>query len=151
MANVSGGWIDLYGSIMYRSAAEQEESKKRQPATRLGKRIQAHLRRWKRLDNDARALAASQGGSVDKPLPVYLHVVSWRGRCPVGADRAAINLAWLDAEVAPHVLRHTRATWMMQQGIDLWQAAGSLGMSAQMLQDNYGRHHPDWQREAAEV
>lgn len=156
MANVTGGWIDLDRSIMYRKAAEQEETKKRQPATRLGRRIQAHLRRWKRLDDDARALAARQSDLSDdaKRLPVYLHVVSWRGggvRSVRTAWDAAIELAWLDGDVTPHVLRHTRATWMMQQGVDLWQAAGSLGMSVQMLQENYGHHHPDWQREAAEV
>lgn len=156
MPNVTGGWIDLDRSIMYRKAAEQEETKKRQPATRLGRRIQTHLRRWKRIDDAARALAVEQGGSGDgaKPLPVYLNIVSWRG-CGVRSVRtawdAAIEMAWLDDEVTPHVLRHTRATWMMQQGVDLWQAAGSLGMSVQMLQENYGHHHPDWQREAAEV
>jgi integrase len=156
MANVTGGWIDLDRSIMYRKAAEQEETKKRQPATRLGRRIQAHLRRWKSLDDQARVIAAKQNESEQeaKPLPVYLHVVSWRGggvRSVRTAWDAAIELAWLDGEVTPHVLRHTRATWMMQQGVDLWQAAGSLGMSVQMLQENYGHHHPDWQREAAEV
>ena len=40
--------------------------------------------------------------------------------------------------------RHTRATWMMQAGVDKWQAAGALGMSVQMLEENYGHHHPDW-------
>ncbi|CAM5546524.1 hypothetical protein ATER59S_04424 [Aquamicrobium terrae] len=156
MANISGGWIDLDRSIMYRKAAEQEETKKRQPATRLGRRILAHLRRWKRIDDQARSAAAAQNDSddQDKKLPIYLHVVSWRGG-GVGSVRtawaAAVELAWLDDEVTPHVLRHTRATWMMQQGIDLWQASGSLGMSVQMLQENYGHHHPDWQRQAAEV
>ncbi|TIN06710.1 MAG: site-specific integrase, partial [Mesorhizobium sp.] len=67
------------------------------------------------------------------------------------AWEAAVELAWLDDAVTPHVLRHTRATWMMQAGIDKWQAAGALGMSLQMLEENYGHHHPDWQREAAEV
>ncbi|RWG02539.1 site-specific integrase [Mesorhizobium sp.] len=156
MANVSGGWIDLTRGIIYRKAAEQEETKKRQPAAKLGRRILAHLRRWKRLDETARAEASEQqpAGEQQKPLPLFLHVVSWRGG-GVGSVRtaweAAVELAWLDDAVKPHVLRHTRATWMMQAGIDKWQAAGALGMSLQMLEENYGHHHPDWQREAAEV
>ncbi|TPM59125.1 site-specific integrase [Mesorhizobium sp. B2-2-4] len=155
MANLSGGWIDLERGIIYRRAVQQEETKKRQPAAKLGRRILTHLRRWKRLDDAARAEAAEQrpADEQQKPLLLFLHVVSWRGG-GVGSVRtaweAAVELAWLD-EVTPHVLRHTRATWLMQAGVDKWQAAGALGMSLQMLEENYGHHHPDWQREAAEV
>ncbi|WP_192181110.1 hypothetical protein [Mesorhizobium amorphae] len=53
--------------------------------------------------------------------------------------------------VTPHILRHTRATWMMQAGIDLWKAAGAVGMSVKILEEVYGTHHPDFQKEAAEV
>ena len=31
---------------------------------------------------------------------------------------------------------------MMQNGADLWDAAGFLGMSMQTLQQVYGHHHP---------
>jgi integrase len=40
------------------------------------------------------------------------------------------------------LLRHTAATWLMQLGVDLWQAAGYLGMSAETLDRKYGHHHP---------
>lgn len=40
---------------------------------------------------------------------------------------------------------------MMQQGVDLWEAAGALGMSVKILEDTYGHHHPDFQKRAAEV
>ena len=90
----------------------------------------------------------------DKPLLAWLHVVSWGGR-RVGSVRtawdAAVELAWLGADVTPHVLRHTRATWLMQNRVDLWEASGHLGMSVKTLTDVYGHHHPDWQKEAAEV
>ena len=52
--------------------------------------------------------------------------------------------------VTPHVLRHTAATWAMQNGGDLWQIAGFLGMTVEMLERVYGHHHPDFQRGAAE-
>ena len=54
-------------------------------------------------------------------------------------------------EVHPHVLRHTAATWLMQKGADLWQAAGLLGMTPQTLQQVYGHHHPGMQRQTAEL
>ena len=38
----------------------------------------------------------------------------------------------------------------MQNGGDLWQIAGFLGMTPEMLARVYGHHHPDFQRDAAE-
>ena len=39
---------------------------------------------------------------------------------------------------------------MMQDGVDMWEAAGFLGMTVETLQRVYGHHHPDWQKDAAE-
>ena len=39
----------------------------------------------------------------------------------------------------------------MQGGGDLWQIAGFLGMTVEMLERVYGHHHLDFQREAAEA
>ena len=33
----------------------------------------------------------------------------------------------------------------MQSGVDLWDAAGFLGMTVQQLERSYGHHHPDYQ------
>jgi hypothetical protein len=37
----------------------------------------------------------------------------------------------------------------MQRGVPIWQAAGYLGMSSQMIERTYGHHHPDHMRAAA--
>ncbi len=37
----------------------------------------------------------------------------------------------------------------MQRGVPIWQAAGYLGMSAEMIERTYGHHHPDYMRGAA--
>jgi hypothetical protein len=50
--------------------------------------------------------------------------------------------------------RHTAATWLMQRGLPIWQAADYLGMPLQMIQvieRAYGHHHPDYMRGAAEA
>jgi len=52
---------------------------------------------------------------------------------------------------APHTLRHTAATWLMQKGVELWQASGFLAMSEKTLVEVYGHHHPDFMRQAAEA
>ena len=50
-----------------------------------------------------------------------------------------------------YALRHTAATWLMQRGVPTWQAAGYLGMSAEVLERTYGHHHPDYMRVAAQA
>jgi integrase len=60
--------------------------------------------------------------------------------------KRGVKLAGLSTEfgnVTPHTLRHTAATWLMQAGVDPWEAAGYLGMSVETLLKTYGHHHPD--------
>ena len=120
-------------SIAARQGAR--ETKKRQPPVRLPDRLLAHLRRWQRLGIAKQA------------------VVEWNGK-PVRSVRkafaAAVKAAGLDGlGITPHILRHTAATWAMQDGGDLWQTAGFLGMTVEILERVYGHHHPDFQRDAA--
>ena len=63
---------------------------------------------------------------------------------------SACRRACLD-DVTPHVLRHTCATWLMQAGVDMWQASGYLQMSRETLERVYGHHHPDHLKGASEA
>ena len=65
------------------------------------------------------------------------------------AFKTALRLAGVAGRISPHTLRHTAATWLMQNGVDKWEAAGFLGMSVEMLDRVYGHHHPDHLRRAA--
>jgi integrase len=156
MPNTVGGWVDLDRGVYHRRGSDEGESKKKRPKVRIGRRLLAHLKRWKRIDDEARAKASMDRPAEEqnKPLSVFLHVVTWMGR-PVGSVRtswaAAVELAWLSDDVTPHVLRHTRATWLMQARVDLWEESGFLGMSVKTLEQKYGHHHPDWQQDAAEA
>ncbi len=82
------------------------------------------------------------------------HVIHWNGktvlRCKGAFNRARIR-AGLDGKVVPHTLRHTCATWLMQAGVDIWEAAGFLGMTVQMVQETYGHHHPAFMAKASEA
>lgn len=156
MPNTIGGWIDIEAGVMHRRGQQETESKKRRPPARLGRKILVHLRRWKRIDEAAREelLARIRPEDRNAAQHAYKHVVAYNG-APIEKIRrafeTAVEFAWLDDKVTPHTLRHTRATWVMQRGIDLWEASGHLGMSVKTLTDVYGHHHPDWQKEAAEV
>jgi integrase len=120
------GWFDLEHGVFYRRPPGQRETKKRQPPCPLPDRLPAHLRRWKR-----------QGQRF---------AVEWNGERIQSISKAFANVvadAGLGDDVTPHVLRHTAATWLMQAGTDIWEAAGYLGMTVEMLSQRYGHHHLD--------
>jgi integrase len=122
--------IDLDSGLIRRRPAGVVETKKRTPPVRAGRKLLAHLRRWRRLDG-----------------PGAEYVVTFRGK-PVNDVRDVWNraraAAGLDGDVTVHTLRHSRATHMMRQRVPVWDAAQALGMSVEMLQRTYGHHNPDW-------
>jgi integrase len=123
---VGRGRIDVERGVFYRRAAGVRETKKRLPAVPLPPGLLAHLRRWKRRGQR--------------------FAVEWN-RDPVADVGKAFGNAVADAglgpDVTPHVLRHTAATWLMQAGVDMWEAAGFLGMTVEMLSQRYGHHHSE--------
>lgn len=128
---------DLKTGLLKRKPDGAVQTKKRAPPVLMGSRLLAHMRRWRRLDGDnAEFIVHFRGKPITRP------VRSWQ--------RARIA-AKLPKYVTPHILRHSRATYMMKQGIDPWMASNALGMSLAMLTNVYGHHSPDWQRAAAEV
>jgi integrase len=119
------GYIDLERGIFYRRPMGANETKKRRPPVPLPQRLLAHLRRWQRRGQR--------------------FCVEWNGRPVHDVDKAFRRTA-AEAElvnVTPHTLRHTAATWLMQRGVDMAEAAGFLGMTTAQLEHTYGHHHPD--------
>jgi integrase len=123
-------FIDLDEGVFYRAASDEVvASNKQAPPIRLPDRLLTHLRRWHKMGSK--------------------YVVEFQGR-PADPKRAFRNLANEvlgddAAGVVRHTLRHTSATWLMQAGVDMWQAAGYLGMTKETLEKTYGHHHPDHQ------
>ena len=85
------------------------------------------------------------------------HFVEFNGKPILSVKTAfsrAVQLAGLSSEsgkIVPHTLRHTAATWLMQRGVSIWQAAGYLGMSPEILARVYGHHSPDHLKGAADA
>lgn len=122
-------YVDLERGVFYRLAQGKRATNKRQPPVRLPDNLLAHMRRWHRL-----------GIAED-------YFVEFNGR-PVMSVKTAMASACRRAgidDVSPHVFRHTAATWLMQNGAPIWEAAGFLGMSEKTLREVYGHHHPDHQ------
>ena len=87
-----------------------------------------------------------RGSAVSWKRQGQRFAVEWNGEPVQDIHKAFGNVvadAGLDADVTPHVLRHTAATWLMQNGVDMWEASGYLGMTVEMLSQRYGHHHPD--------
>jgi integrase len=130
---VGRSFVDLERGVYYRRRQGQAVTNKRQPPVPIPPRLLAHLRRW-----HARGIIKN-------------HFVEFNGQ-PVKSVKTAfaraVTIAKLGKGVSPHTLRHTAATWLMQNSCDPWQAAGYLGMSVKVLIDVYGHHHPDFMKEA---
>jgi integrase len=130
---IGRSFVDLEAGLFFRLPKGEQDSAKRRPTVPIPPRLLAHMRRWK------------------KRRLIVQHFVEFNGK-PVKsvktAFKRAVVLAKLAAPASPHTLRHTAATWMMQNGVNLWTAAGFLGMSVEMLERVYGHHHPDHLKEA---
>jgi integrase len=130
--NTVGGWIDLDAGVIYRKPMSVIESVKRRPPVPISPRLAPHLRRW-------RSLTAR-------------YAVEYAGR-PIQSKerrawRTARELAGLGSEVTPHVLRHTCATMLLQLGVSVYDVAGVLGTTEDVVRRTYGHHAQDHLRQA---
>jgi integrase len=131
LPNTTGGWVDIKGGVLYRRPTGAVERGKRRTPLPIPPRLLPHLRRWR---NTSRFLIEWQG----------LPIASQERR----AWRRARELAGLGPDVTPHVLRHTAATWLLQRGVSVYDVAGVLGCSEEVIRRTYGHHAKDHLRTA---
>ena len=112
---------------------------KRRPVVKLPPRLLAHMRRWREMDRRAKAAPVSVLHHGGEPIA---------GKIRTGFE-GCVRDAGLPAEITPHWMRHTAATWLMEGGVDMWDAAAYLGMSVTTLEKHYGHHRPDHQAAAS--
>jgi len=125
---VGRGHVDLDRGVFYRRAPGERETSKRRPPARLHPRLLAHMRRW-----------AAKGISSAA-------VVEWLGQPVLRVSKGyAATAKAAGVPSSPHALRHTAVTWAMQNGASIYDAAEYFGMTAEMIEKNYGHHHPDHQ------
>lgn len=121
-------WINLTTGMFYGRPDGKKKTKKRRQLVLVPPPLLAHMRRWRKAGQR--------------------FVVEWNGE-PVLKIRKAHDAVVaslhnvLGRHVSPHIWRHTVATWLMQDGVDPFKAAGFLAMSAETLLRVYGHHHPD--------
>jgi integrase len=124
--NSAGGWFDLENGVLYRKGQGEQETRKRRPPAPIHDDLMPHLRRWRAL---------TEIGPCEFEGRLTL-------RQKTGWSRAREN-AGLGPDVTPHTLKHTCATWMLQQGVSIWEVAGYLGTSEAVIRSTYGHHATD--------
>lgn len=65
--------------------------------------------------------------------------------------RAACKRAGISPTVKPHELRHTAATHLAMSGTPIREACRLLGMTEATFEKVYGKHHPNWLKQAAQA
>jgi integrase len=123
--NSAGGWFDLENGILYRRGMGERDTRKRRTPAPINERLIPHLRRWRKLTNI---------GPCE-----YDGVLIQREK--TGFARAR-RFAGLGPDVTPHTLKHTCATWLLQEGVGTWEVAGYLGTSEAVIQRTYRHHAP---------
>jgi len=125
--------VDLATARINCNPPGRRQTKKHRPHVPIAKRLLPHLRRARGRGSDLGFVINRDGvrlGDIKKGFA------------------AACRRAGLE-NVSPHTLRHTCTTWLMQKGVDMWEAAGFLAMSKETLEQVYGHHHPDYLSNAA--
>ncbi|AYC99980.1 integrase [Neorhizobium sp. NCHU2750] len=144
MPNTTGGHIDLGRGVIYRRAeGERVAHNKRRTPVKIPPRLLRFLHHWKAKDT-----AIDEAGNA----VTLRYAVTYRGEKitkPHKAFRTVRDAAGFGDDVTPHVLRHTRATWLAQAGVETEQAAASLGMTAEEFERTYSHASPDFQQAAA--
>lgn len=143
-------WVDLDAGVIYRRGKTERDYKtKRRPICQLPPRVLSCLHRWRRLDDAQQAAlqhAHMAAGGDPAHLPQISTVIHHGGRPLAGRIRTGfegiVRDAGLPAEVTPHWMRHSCATWLMEADTPPWVAAGFMGMSMKTLEDTYGHHRP---------
>ncbi len=137
MPNTAGGWVDLERGVIYRRGeGERVAHNKRRTPVKMSPRLIVHMRHWKEADQGLRYVVHYHG----KPCAKISK--AWRN---------ARSEAGLGKDIVPHVLRHTRATWMAHAGVPARQAAASLGLTEEEYERTYLHQNPEFQSEAAEA
>ena len=129
--SVDAGWVDLDRGLIYRKGSKEAQTKKRRTPVPISDRLMAHMRRWRRSSST--------------------HVIEYYGQPITTEVRSAWNSAreraGLAQDVTPHCLRHSFASWAMQEGQPTSHIAQAMGTTEQVVISTYGHHDPARLRE----
>lgn len=123
--------VQLEGNLIELNPAGRAQTNKRRPRVPISDWLRPYIDDiMAQIPDDPEAYLLDHAGSIRT------------------AFENAVSRAGLGREVTPHVLRHTKATWMAQAGVSMFDIAGVLGDSVETVTKTYAHHHPDYLRGA---
>lgn len=173
LLGLTRGQVDMAGGMIHLNPAGRQQTKKHRPRVPISDALRPILDRILReipdrpdallLDHDGELRTAFGGavvraglggrrGRVRKEPRPYKARTKKNGQ-PVVFKKPRMTKGKLvpgsvQSDVTPHVLRHTKATWMAQAGVSMFDIAGVLGDSVETVTKTYAHHHPDYLRAA---
>lgn len=135
--NEEGGHVDFMRGVIHRRAkGERVAHNKRKTPVKIPRRLMTFLRLWRKADQGLRHVVHYEGERVTKINKAFRSI---RAECGLGED------------VVPHILRHTRGTWLAEAGVPSGEAAASLGMTVEEYERTYLHNDPKFQKTAADA
>ncbi len=143
------GWIDADRGVLYRAGFAESQTSKRRPPMVLPDGLLGHLRRWRAVDT---ANGIGHVITYTPPPPIHPGAIRRAERLGRRAKQAKpvadIHKSWastvkeagLGPDVTPHVLKHTAITWMLWDGLSIWNISENTGTSAKTIEEVYGHH-----------
>lgn len=120
--------VDLNAERINYAVPGRRRTNKRRPHIPIPRRLLPFLRyAWARRSSDTGTVLHIDGAPIQRIDKGF---------------RTAVKRAGL-ADVSPHTLRHTRGTWLAQQGVPMWEIAGFLGQDPETTGRIYAHHSPD--------
>ncbi|WP_306147003.1 MULTISPECIES: site-specific integrase [unclassified Roseibium] len=141
-ASSSSGYIDLDQGVIFRKGYKERATKKRRPSIGIPARLMPHLARWRKIDGKCTHVINRFGEPIENIRKAWVN-----SRNDVTEIDPATGEAKhpLGSDVSPHTLRHTAASWGIQnvQNVqDLNALADYLGMTLDILLSTYGHLNP---------
>lgn len=127
--------VDLVNGIIDYQRPGESETSKRRGKVAIHRKLLGHLRRAK---------VRQQSGDLD----FVLQRGGRRVRDIKKSFATAVERSGIHKRVTPHTLKHTSATWMLQQGVSIWDVADFLATSVRTIEKVYGHHCPSHQERA---
>ena len=123
--------VDLERGMIQLNPAGRAQTKKHRPRVPISDELRPIIERIMReIPSDPEAFLCDHDGEIRT------------------AFENAVIRAKLGPDVTPHVLRHTKATWMAQAGVSMFEIAGILGDSIATITKTYAHHDPAFLRSA---
>lgn len=135
--------VDFKSGMIDFAASTKKVSSKRRVTVPINDELQEALEKARR-EADSDYVVSYKGERIKSDILRGFYAVVERAF----GDGEIKTLARKTQGISPHTLRHTAATWMALNGVDLFLIAKVLGQSVQRTTEMYAKYHPEHLRRA---